>query len=92
MHPLIDEVICVSTEEANAAARHLAEAHGFCVGVSSGANFLAAKRLLDRHELVVTVFADSYAKYQSVGLSHCEPGRCAFEHDAVVSPDRLVHT
>ena len=90
LHPLIDEVARVSTDEANAAARHLAEAHGFCVGVSSGANFVAARRLLERFETVVTVFADGYAKYQSLGLSHCEPGRCAFEHDSLVSADRLT--
>jgi cysteine synthase A len=90
LHPSIDEVACVSTDEAKAAARHLGEAHGMCVGVSSGANFLAAKRLLERFPVVVTVFADGYAKYQSVGLSHCEPGRCAFEHDPIVSAERLT--
>ncbi len=86
LHPSIDEVSAVSTADAQQAARHLAEAHGYCVGVSSGANFLAAKRLLDRYETVVTVFADGYAKYQSVGLRHCEQGRCAFEHAPVVAP------
>jgi cysteine synthase A len=86
VHSLIDEVICVSTEEAREAAQHLADAHGYCVGVSSGANFVAAKRLAERHRTVVTVFADGYAKYLSVGLRHCEPGRCAFEHDSLVSP------
>lgn len=90
LHPSIDEVECVSTEEARAAARHLGEAHGFCVGVSSGANFVAAKRLAERFPTVVTVFADGYSKYLSVGLNHCEPGRCAFEHDSLVSPDALL--
>jgi len=85
-NPLIDEVICVSTEEAQAAARHLAEKHGFCVGVSSGANFLAAQQLAERYGVVVTVFADGYAKYRSVGLQHCEPGRCAFEHEPLIEP------
>jgi cysteine synthase A len=85
LNALIDEVQGVSTAEANQAARHLSEAHGFCVGVSSGANFVAAKRLLERFETVVTLFADGYAKYQSLGLSHCESGRCPFEHAPVVS-------
>jgi len=90
LNPLIDEVLCVSTREAQDAARRLSEQHGFCVGVSSGANFLAAQRLAERYDTVVTVFADGYSKYRSVGLSHCEPGRCAFEHDAIISPDGLL--
>jgi cysteine synthase A len=83
---MIDEVECVSTAEASSAARALGNVHGFCVGVSSGANFVAAKRLAARHRRVVTVFPDGYAKYMSVGLRHCEPGRCAFEHDSLVTP------
>jgi cysteine synthase A len=84
LHPLIDEVICVATDEAMAAAAHLGRAHGYCVGASSGANFVAARRLAARHRTVVTVFADGYAKYQSVGLRHCEAGLCPFEHDPVI--------
>jgi cysteine synthase len=84
LHPLIGEVICVTTDEAMAAAAHLNHAHGYCVGASSGANFAAARRLAARHRTVVTVFADGYAKYQSVGLRHCEPGRCPFEHEPVI--------
>jgi cysteine synthase A len=84
LHPDIDEVIVVSTEEATAAARRIAVEHGFCVGVSSGANFVAAKRLAARFETVVTIFPDGYTKYRSRGLAHCEPGRCPYEHDLVV--------
>jgi len=88
LHPVIDEVIVVSTEEATAAARRIASEHGFCVGVSSGANFVAAKRLAERFETVVTIFPDGYTKYRSRGLEHCEPGRCPYEHDLVVpTPD-----
>lgn len=90
-HRSIDQVARVSTDEAREAARRLAQEHGFCVGVSAGANLVAALRLKQRHEVVVTVFADGYAKYQTQGLHHCEPGRCAFEHDSVVSPDKLSH-
>ncbi|MBI4950900.1 MAG: cysteine synthase family protein [Myxococcales bacterium] len=89
-HPSITEVACVSTADAERTARRLAEEHGFCVGVSSGANFLAAQALRARFETVVTAFPDGYAKYQSVGLRHCEPGRCAFEHDSLVSPGSLL--
>ena len=84
---LIDEVSCISTEDAVDVARELSEHHYCCVGVSSGANYLAAQRLRDRFETVVTVFPDGYAKYQSVGLKHCRPQSCTFEHDPVVQPD-----
>jgi cysteine synthase len=84
LHPSIDEVIRVSTEEAMAGAREILERWGFCVGVSSGANFVAATRLRERFPLVVTVFPDGYTKYQSRGLVHCEPGSCPFEHDLPV--------
>jgi cysteine synthase A len=87
VHPMIDEVICVSTEEAMAAARRIAREYGFCVGVSSGANFVAAKRLEPRFGLVATVFPDGFTKYKSRGLERCEPGRCPFEHDLVTEPD-----
>lgn len=81
LHPSIDEVIRVSTAEAMAGAREILDGWGFCVGVSSGANYVAAKRLAERFENVVTVFPDGYTKYQSRGLVHCEPGRCPYEHD-----------
>jgi len=84
LDPVIDEVMCVSTGEAVDVARELAEHHYCCVGVSSGANYVAAQRLRARYETVVTVFPDGYAKYRSVGLKHCRPSRCAFEHDPVV--------
>jgi cysteine synthase len=82
--PLIDEVICVGSEEAKKAAVGLARSHSYCVGISSGANYLAAKELSLRYETVVTVFPDGYGKYQSQGLAHCETGRCPFEKDALV--------
>jgi cysteine synthase A len=84
LHPGIDEVIRISGDEAREAAQELRQVHGFCVGISSGANFLAARRLLERYKTVATVFPDGYAKYRSHGLAHCDPGRCAFEHQPVV--------
>ena len=84
LHPMIDEVIRISTVEALEAAQLLCRRHGFCVGVSSGANYLAARQLQARHETVVTVFADGFTKYKSRGLVHCESGRCAYEHELVV--------
>ena len=87
VNALIDDVEVVSSDEAKAAAVRLAEVHGFCVGISSGANLVAAQRAARRVEgVVVTVFPDGYAKYQSQGLRHCATGRCRFEHDPVVAP------
>jgi cysteine synthase A len=86
LHPLIDEVIRVASADALAAAHELRDRHGFCVGVSSGANYLAARRLQARFATVATVFPDGYTKYRSKGLVHCEPGRCAFEHPLAVMP------
>lgn len=82
--PLIDEVISIGSREALCAAVQLSETHGLCVGVSSGANFLAACRLSRRFQTVVTVFPDGYQRYQSEGLVHCPTGRCPFEHHLVV--------
>ncbi|MCC6746849.1 MAG: cysteine synthase family protein [Deltaproteobacteria bacterium] len=77
---LIDEVICVGSEAARLASLEIAERHGYCVGISSGANYLAARALAERFRTVVTVFADGYYKYQSRGLS-CRDGRCLYHDD-----------
>jgi cysteine synthase A len=81
LHPSIDEVVLVSTADAVAAAQDLAQRHGFCVGISSGANFRAASALAARGLAVATVFADGFTKYRSRGLEACEKGRCPFEHE-----------
>jgi cysteine synthase A len=86
LHPLIDEVIRIPGDAAREAAKRIGEAFGFCVGISSGANFLAAKRLQERFRTVATVFTDGYAKYSSEGLRHCAAGRCPFEHESLLDP------
>lgn len=83
LSPAIDEVICVESEDAKDAALFLAAAFACCVGISSGANFLAAQRLKERFETVVTIFPDGYQKYRSEGLFQCR-GDCPFEHELVV--------
>jgi cysteine synthase len=88
VNPLIDEVVCVSSQEAKDTAKELEEKYGFCVGVSSGANYAAAKKLEDRvgtGGTIVTVFPDGYAKYQSQGLEHCQTGKCPYEVEPVIS-------
>jgi len=84
LHPMIDEVIRVRTSEALDAARRICLDRGFCIGISSGANWLAALRLRSRFDTVVTVFADGFTKYQSRGLHRCATGQCPFEHDLLV--------
>jgi cysteine synthase len=85
VNPLIDEVVCVSSQEAKDTAKKLEEEHGFCVGVSSGANFAAARKLEDRFGTIVTIFPDGYSKYQSQGLKHCEEKRCPHEVEPLIS-------
>lgn len=79
LHPLIDEVLTVSTEEAMLASEGLRVQHNVCCGVSSGANYLAARQLHDRYETVVTIFPDGFSKYVSAGLRRCAKGACPFE-------------
>jgi len=83
LSPLIDEVLVVGSDEAKEKARYLSESCGCCVGISAGANFLAARKLRERFQTVVTVFADGYQKYQSEGLAHCR-GNCPFDHSLLV--------
>ena len=64
---LADEDLRVSTEDAVAMTRRLASEHGLLVGVSSGAAAVAAGRVAAslREGVVVTIFADSGARYLS---------------------------
>jgi len=65
---LVDEVVCVSTTEARVAAESIRNGLGYCVGMSSGANLVAALRLRQRGMTVATVWPDSADRYASVGL------------------------
>jgi len=65
---LADERIEVSTEDAQAMARRLAREEGLFVGVSSGANLLAALRYaqqLSHGSVVVTILCDGGGRYLS---------------------------
>ncbi len=62
---LIDEVIKVKSDDAIEMSKHLTKRHGILVGYSSGANFIAAKRLQERFNKVITVFADRGERYLS---------------------------
>ncbi len=62
-----DRLIVVRTEDAHAMVRRLAREEGLFVGVSSGANLVAALRVAEELEagVVVTVFPDAGYKYLS---------------------------
>jgi cysteine synthase A len=79
LNPLISEVVCIKSSDAKEAAISIAKKHGYCVGVSSGANFLASKKLLRNFETVVTVLPDGFGRYLSRGLSFS--GNCKYYSD-----------
>jgi cysteine synthase B len=64
---LADEQMTVDTEHAQQMVLRLAREEGYLVGVSSGANLVAALRVAGRLKqgVVVTIFCDSAAKYLS---------------------------
>ena len=86
--PIIEEVIQVKSGEAIEGSKRLAQDFGFCVGVSSGANLVAARRLRKRFVHVVTVFPDGFTRYESLGLG--PSGRCDFHGAACRSHRELV--
>jgi cysteine synthase A len=96
----IDEVIQVGTAEAHTAASRLRIQHGYCVGMSAGANMVAALRLKARGGSVATVWPDCSDRYVSMGLgsagsgevrcplkAHCEArGRTMLGQDVLIAP------
>ena len=67
---LPDGQVDVATEDAHKMVLRLAREEGLLVGVSSGANLVAAMRIAAevRQGVVVTIFADSASKYLSEGF------------------------
>ena len=77
----LDEVVDVSDGDAIIMAQKLAGELGLAVGISSGANFLGALRILEDlgdDAIVATVFCDSNKKYLSTDLFHDEPVKEGF--------------
>ncbi len=69
---VIDEIICVSDEEAILFARKMGKQEGFLVGISSGAALWAATELAKKEENrdknIVVILADSGDRYLSTEL------------------------
>lgn len=72
----LDSIIDVSDGDSILMAQKLASSLGLAVGISSGANFLAALKVqeeLSPKAVVATVFADDNKKYLSTDLLRVEP-------------------
>ncbi len=78
LHSSIDAVEVVTTMEAMETAQWLSDTFRFCIGISSGANFIVAKRLKELFPTVITIFADGHQKYHSAGLVPPEQERCPY--------------
>jgi cysteine synthase A len=78
---LLDDVIAVDDGDAIVMAQKLAAEIGLGVGISSGANFIAALEVQRRTGLdtiVATVFPDSNKKYLTTALLNYEPVKPGF--------------
>ena len=80
LNPLIDELVSIRSSDARDASISIAKNCGYCVGVSSGANYLAARELSRSYDSVVTVFPDGFTRYLSMGLS--ASGRCNYNSES----------
>lgn len=65
----VDDIMIISTEDAKLRSRILAKEQGLFVGISSGANILAAERLLEKYPDmkgdIITVLCDRGERYLS---------------------------
>jgi cysteine synthase A len=80
LNPMIDELVRIRSSDAIDASISIAKNCGYCVGVSSGANYLAAKALSRNYDSVATVFPDGFTRYLSMGLNFS--GRCNYNSEA----------
>jgi len=62
---LFDEVITVKSNDAIKMSKRLAKEYGILVGISSGANVLAAMKMKEKYKKVVTVLPDRGERYLS---------------------------
>ena len=66
----VDDIMVVSTQDAIDRAKRLVKENGLFVGISSGANVLAAERLIEKHPdmkgNVITILCDRGDRYLSI--------------------------
>lgn len=67
---IVDEVLTITDDEAFEAAREVSNKEGIMIGISSGANVAAAKKLAERFpdKKIVTISPDGAEKYLSMNL------------------------
>ncbi len=69
---LFEEIVKISNEDAIKASRELAKNEGLLIGISAGANVLAATRIASKPEnkgkTIVTILCDTGERYLSSGL------------------------
>jgi len=65
---LIDEIILIKSEDAIKMAVEIIQEHGFLVGITSGANVLAAKEVNKKYKRVVTILPDRGERYLDIYL------------------------
>lgn len=88
----VDRVETVSSEEARGESSRLHEEHGYCVGISAGANTLVAKRLRDEGLKVVTLWPDCSDRYETLGLAEpddVEESRCPWRATCAVHREMI---
>lgn len=64
----VDQAITVGSEEAIDMARRLCREYGLLVGISSGANMLAALKVAREYDKIATVLPDRAERYLSMNL------------------------
>lgn len=72
----LDDVVCVNDGDGIIMAQKLSADLGLAVGISSGANLIAALKVqqeMDGNAKVVTIFCDDNKKYLSTDLTKIEP-------------------
>lgn len=62
---IIDEILTIKSDDAIKESKEIARKHGLLVGISSGANLLAAKRIKNKYKTIVTLFPDRGERYLS---------------------------
>ena len=80
----LDEIVCVNDGDGILMAQKLSSQLGLAVGISSGANLIAALKLARQypHDTIVTIFCDDSKKYLTTDLTKIEPIKPGY-----VSPD-----